>query len=307
VVLVIGGGNEPGDQDEEGEEPPPPFLDGPGEGRDFPRDIKPLIGRPVPGEFSASDAGGSTGGVEVEAMSDRGQARIGFCWQFKFFNYDRFPPETDSLTTRAAISADSSRDPKVVRWKAFATGLLDVLGADEIDPFRVIEAIRDEDFRKAVKEAHRPIHSDYNDISMALWHGPAHQLAMGAWIRARDDLRQHFRGWDQANEFISEGGTLLTGDLGLKKKTVFDEFEDHYDGYFPSTAFVATPHHGSRRSWNPRILPLLPSETAFFLSAGIGNTYGHPSLDVLAEILSSHRASYWGHTHCEVVMRVKSL
>ncbi|MEC5129635.1 hypothetical protein VSU19_22930 [Verrucomicrobiales bacterium BCK34] len=303
VILVIGSGNDPRDDNQDSG---PPFLDGPlGQPNDFPTDLKPESPRRLPDEFGEGERAVETDDANVIAISDRGRVHAGLCWQLKFFNYDRFPPETEILISRAAIASDTSTDRRIQRWKKFVSDLLDILDKDTLSPLELLTAIRTESVRLAVKEAHKTIRADHNDISMTLWHGPSHSIRMWSHISGRDELRMIAGGANQTNGWWpSGGGTLLTGDLGVKKRVIFSEFRDHYDGYFDSTEFAQTPHHGSRASWNRGILDLLPTQSAFFLSAGIGNTYGHPNLDVLVDISNSGRPCYWGHTHCEVVMQL---
>jgi len=306
IIFVYGGEGDEGSNDD-----PPPFV--PDSSRDSPfrKDfhLKPKVPHTNPLEFSS---GGGAQNIHVESMSDKGPVYCGPCWELKFFNHDSFSPELFStLTTRTLIAADTSSDSKTKRWKEFVIALLDAVGGDELNPLEILRAISNKGVRKLVKAAYRVIRNDHNDDSLALWHGPVLSRRRYCLERivARDDLRLATGDANQANCNIGGGGggTMLTGDLGLNKKFIFDEFTEHYKDYLDAVAFIQAPHHGAHKSWNAQLLDITPDHSPLFLSAGIGNTYGHPGAQVAEDVLRKNRPYYQGNQHNEISMWVYSI
>jgi hypothetical protein len=224
------------------------------------------------------------------------KVRVGACWQLKFFNYDSFPDSYLSIISRDKAVIKTS-DPKLNRWKKFVLAVLDATGLEKLDPHSLVELLRDEAERKKLKEAYKVINKDHNNVSLVLWHGPVYWengLASCSWMDRLNSMRSQHRDW------FSRGGTLLTGDISLKHD--FDQFEEHYEELLPLTAFFQVPHHGSSLSWNSRILNLLDRDTVCFTSSGFSNTYGHPHLEVIDDIVPRYN---WadGYERCEIHFR----
>jgi hypothetical protein len=92
------------------------------------------------------------------------------------------------------------------------------------------------------------------------------------------------------DSFLCKFGCLLTGDITLGSGTVLPEknkmFEQLIEHYLPISGDIGVmlvPHHGSQKSWNPRILPFF-AEPFSVISAGIGNTHRHPDFTVTHDL-----------------------
>lgn len=132
----------------------------------------------------------------------------------------------------------------------------------------------------------------YADISLSgkIWEGNIRgTIEIESWITKR----------------ISIWGQLLTGDIEFSSR-VLTELEDHYtkllcyswnshycSTYFNAINLILIPHHGSRENWNSEVLDVFPNANIWVASAGLTNTYGHPSMDVLNEIRENDRIPIW--------------
>jgi len=70
----------------------------------------------------------------------------------------------------------------------------------------------------------------------------------------------------------------------LSDANLLDEYSKlivHFSSELEQIETVQIPHHGSRRSWNRKILTDLPRCSLFVINYGIGNRYGHPALQVI--------------------------
>lgn len=88
-------------------------------------------------------------------------------------------------------------------------------------------------------------------------------------------------------------GQLLTGDLNLKTRKFYKAFRRHFNKKLGSVTLCLLPHHGSEYCWNRFLLQDISQCTVWVASAGIRNNYGHPSKDVMEQVLSSGSAFFW--------------
>lgn len=291
VVFVTGGGPEDAEPEPTIDNRPPPD-----EGRnDFRLKYR---GGKAPEDPSLSTNGTS---VTVETLTDKCKVHAGYCWQIKFFNYETFPPEAFSIVTKVDAAPVDGDSPALARWKQFIRGLLDALAANTLNPAEILEGLKSVATRKKLKSAYRVISKDHNNVSLTTWHGPAYRGDRETEYRWHDEFRHGPRSWNSWGHALSFGGTLLTGDLDLGHD--FQRFRQHYAGLLERTGFLGVPHHGSRWSWDARILPEIEERAFCFISAGFSSRHGHPNLDVVSDIAATHP---WvqGHERCEVILRI---
>ncbi|MGA3677823.1 MBL fold metallo-hydrolase [Lysinibacillus agricola] len=83
--------------------------------------------------------------------------------------------------------------------------------------------------------------------------------------------------------------TLLTGDINLSNKNNLLLF-DKYFSYVKNKIHVFfLPHHGSNANWHLDLINFTDSECVYICNCGVANTYKHPSLKVLKDIIQSNK------------------
>jgi hypothetical protein len=145
----------------------------------------------------------------------------------------------------------------------------------------------------------RAFGKDLNVTSLIAYHGPTARRYMNC---------QHFVLGSEFNAvFLPRAncmgpalrtGYFLTGDIDLRPK--WTEVENHFASYFGYTSGILIPHHGSKRSWDRHLMGKLSAPAIWYLSAGIGNRHGHPSPEVIREILQSGQRVFWSNQFCEI-------
>lgn len=153
--------------------------------------------------------------------------------------------------------------------------------------------------KKSLRElarCYKSIQIDINNTSLLTFHGS---------LRPMNSLNYRFQGafwfgsWNLPSGLV---GYLLTGDFNLKHPN-WKQAEKHFENYFVRMTGVLIPHHGSSKSWNPLLIERLQKERTrsnWFVSAGIGNRYGHPSPKVLQKIMNEGQGILWSNDFYDV-------
>lgn len=84
-----------------------------------------------------------------------------------------------------------------------------------------------------------------------------------------------------------EPGCIYMGDYNLKR--YFDEFNNKFQHLYENVGVVQIPHHGSKHSYNTRILNI-SSDVIFVISAGYHKYNWHPHKDVIFELIFNNRS-----------------
>lgn len=90
--------------------------------------------------------------------------------------------------------------------------------------------------------------------------------------------------------FSNQSGHFLTGDVNLKFK--YKELLEHFNNELKNICISTVPHHGSENNWNNQILSVTNCPF-WIINAGIDNSYGHPSVDVLKNLIDGGRYAMW--------------
>ena len=100
-------------------------------------------------------------------------------------------------------------------------------------------------------------------------------------------------------------GTLLTGDISIKRCKKYKEFVEFYDKELTSLEVFQIPHHGAKGTWNDKILS--QCSTAMFLASyGIGNQYKHPHAKVIDSLRNNGKTFFLGNDFCKIEYIIKS-
>lgn len=238
--------------------------------------MEPL--REPPSEFVAEQdrrrASNSASAAAVSFKDHRQKLPCGFGWQFKFFNYK---------------VSDGKGLGSAERWESFRREVRRCAGT--LNPDRILPRLKDAAFRKELISCYRHICYDHNNVSLALWHGPAQRVRGTFAITGGDSPHRYWphRFHDEIPieaRQSGNGGTLLTGDISLK--TNLRQFAQHFSERLSRVNLVQLPHHGSRHSWNSELLSHLDGRTWFAVNAGTANRFGHPHNEVFFDLRGYH-------------------
>lgn len=178
----------------------------------------------------------------------------------------------------------------------------------------VLDWLEDGSHRKATLQAYSDAIAQYapawageasgqklaNFLSLALYSGPESPVASRPWFyeetRARDGFpRVGSRRWHpfgRRGRHSSSGrlGWLGTGDAPLGEAGVWADFSIHYAAELQTALTVQVPHHGAAPKHGPKFynagLHPEPGMNAV-ISVGKTNTYGHPTVAVLKEVMAA--------------------
>ena len=136
----------------------------------------------------------------------------------------------------------------------------------------------DENFFKKNKEKlnaiYKKVPGDFNTNSMTLFSGAC-----------TDNVRQYIYNpelYGYIHCYYKKSGCLFMGDYDASGKEKWKQLEEAYEPYLKYIGCVQIPHHGSRRSFNSKLLNI---DAEFVISVGYKNRYHHPSAEVVKEIV----------------------
>lgn len=224
--------------------------------------------------------------AKLHFKQDRKPFRLTRCWQGKFFHRDDMRLPVSSISGALDFTIGPGDSTSIQRYKRFLAAVHGQFGT--LDPGRLVLAIRSEGDRKKLRDCYHHIRGNHNDVSLALWHAP---IPFPARTRITSEpLIRGFRPegpWKNCN-----GGTLLTGDLTFTD-AVMDKLEAHLGRQLKQSAILEVPHHGSSRSWNPRLLDMMQPGALSIISAGSRNIYNHPHGAVIHSIEAKSGTKKW--------------
>lgn len=133
-----------------------------------------------------------------------------------------------------------------------------------------------------------------NFLSLGMYSGPAFNDAKHIWLHRTTshgyiEPSAWWR-WHHARDEDRRDGWLGTGDAPLGEAEIWSDFCRHYRQELGRVLTVQVPHHGAApktgpKFFNPGLLPE-PGMCAV-ISAGTHNTYGHPTPQVIKEVLAT--------------------
>lgn len=86
-------------------------------------------------------------------------------------------------------------------------------------------------------------------------------------------------------------GCLYLGDTDLNqgrgRNKIVKQLDIYLRNFIDEIGTIQLPHHGAIKNFNNLLLSYNRDEKLYFASFGESNTYGHPSYDVIEQIISS--------------------
>lgn len=231
-----------------------------------------------------------TNRANLHFKTDRNHIRLARCWLGKFMHKDDMRRLLQTITDASDFTILPSDTTSTQRYKRFLSEVH--AGFGTLSPRRLVRAICNEADRQKLQRAYRHIRGNHNDVSLVLWHGPTNPLALSC-LRPQQVP-------EVGNRVIcsdgQNGGTLLTGDLTCRSRTV-GKMERHFGELISGSAFLHVPHHGSRCSWNNRLLRATNHRAIPVISAGRHNIYNHPHPDVEMSLDLGVGRNRWYRNH----------
>lgn len=153
----------------------------------------------------------------------------------------------------------------------------------------VEELLHDVDFiRKNFKKINSIYKSICNDganrCSLVVYSGPISRqdIPVARLCCCRDHIWCGYR-WIRC-------GSLYLGDTDLnqgRRLKIIEQLKVFLKYCIDEVGTIQLPHHGAIKNFNNLLLSYNDQRKLFFASFGNGNTYGHPSYDVIEQIISS--------------------
>lgn len=207
--------------------------------------------------------------LRVSFADDAGYWDVGGSWALRFFVAS--PPPSALLEFESCVLSELNRDEDV----------------DYLDNVRIRKWIQGGALRERLLPCYHLLAGSLNSTTLVLYHGPVGDPPSIHQVRA-------FQGTDASNARTQtrtvknpSAGFLLTGDFEPKNRRAFNEFMAHYRDYVPRTSGLLVPHHGSGVTWRREFATEFRGERFWYVSAGFGNQFKHPSGKVIEDILSS--------------------
>lgn len=216
----------------------------------------------------------------VHIKSHNGYLFLRQFWYFRFFNYK--------------VSGCTILEFK----QALSNSNIDISTISKIR--ELIMRLDDKKTAKKIKACYKKIYSDINETSIIMYHGPLgnpKNYNLGyfnykyiyhfKYIRFEFYVRYLFSYFSniiavktESGQIINSNlyGTMLLGDINLNKR--FNEIMMHFQESLKRTQFILVPHHGSRISWNSKLIERTSDKAVWIYSAGI-NRKKHPSKSVI--------------------------
>jgi beta-lactamase superfamily II metal-dependent hydrolase len=158
---------------------------------------------------------------------------------------------------------------------------------------------------------YKTIANDLNDSSLIVYHTPCNLNGSKVLIFRTSVSTKKLLYCDYilCNRFLHcrrEGpythfGQFLTGDINLKKS--FNEIKTFFNDVKDDIIVSLIPHHGSYKNWNQRILEDINNCEFWITSAGLTNTYGHPSFEIFEDIWIHNKRPIWCNEFNAIVIR----
>jgi len=132
--------------------------------------------------------------------------------------------------------------------------------------------------RRQIKDIYNRLDGKINQNSMLLYSGCTSDLIVSiAWSHSEMPRSLYHCCYECDFERVS---CVYTGDTDLNVVDI----KSIYSKYWKYVGTIQIPHHGDLKSFNPNILE--KHSIACPISVGINNGYGHPSYDVISQILN---------------------
>ena len=144
--------------------------------------------------------------------------------------------------------------------------------------------IANEKDKRVIKKIYESLDGNINENSLVVYSGPYDISGKDSIINYDLDPDELFRYHSFYNYYLESTydrvGCIFTGDANLNKFDITKIF----GSYWETVGTVQIPHHGSLHNFNSDFLQ--SKIMCCPISFGTNNTYGHPSYNVIGEIMS---------------------
>lgn len=185
------------------------------------------------------------------------------------------------------LLAPHAHKPSRPRMQAFIDALKAQFGG-RLTRSALVRYARDEKGRARLRECYEALWVSSNSISMSLYAGPQQR----PMIKSLQLPFRLLRSPHTSSQL--EIGWLATGDAELACSGRLLALLNRYDALRDRVGVLVLPHHGSKRSFSPRLIRSLPNLHACVASAG-PNGYEHPHPWVYGQVILALGGHAWHH------------
>ncbi|EPU3934638.1 hypothetical protein ACVWYD_001152 [Morganella morganii] len=151
------------------------------------------------------------------------------------------------------------------------------------DPLYTLNNITNKTEKNIIKEIYKSLDGDINENSLVIYSGPCdigRKYSIFNYDLDHETLFRYHVSCDHYLDFPCDRvACVFTGDVDLNKFDITKVFGTYWD----AVGTVQIPHHGSLHSFNANFLK---SKIMYCpISFGTKNNYGHPSYNVIGEII----------------------
>jgi len=148
------------------------------------------------------------------------------------------------------------------------------------DPDYTIRNINSTSEKNKIKKAYNDLDGKINQNSMILYSGCREKPKVKTYVRWRNkDLNGGHHYYPIFHCYLGKVACIYTGDVDLCKI----KLETLFRSYWEYVGTIQVPHHGSIHNFDASLQT--SDRMVFPISYGITNTYGHPSYNVINQIV----------------------
>jgi hypothetical protein len=167
-----------------------------------------------------------------------------------------------------------------------------------------------EENRKNLAECYKNnISKDLNETSLCVCHGPVNGNKNGTGCNKIIIISDFFINvffWPIFCPFTSKtinNYQLLAGDISMNMENTLCQLENHLNKQAKGVTLFLVPHHGSVNNFNSKVFERFPNIRVAVISAGMINSYGHPSPEVIRHIVDKGICPIWCDEDHKVTFR----
>jgi hypothetical protein len=199
--------------------------------------------------------------------------------QYRWIGIELTPSNMSSSPLLLLAHIPPRSDRKLAQFKA----ALKEQGFDRLGKKNLKAILQNKESREALRNCYLELASDHNIVSIHLLVKPLLPLRPPyATGRSGPTTYHHalYSGWKTS--------FLFSGDANLGKRKYFNYWKAFYHAHLDDVGLFSLPHHGSKLSFDIRLLNALPN--ARFIAQSGSNGHGHPDPGIVRQLEGARRA-----------------
>ena len=144
-------------------------------------------------------------------------------------------------------------------------------------------------YRNAISNLYKLVQGTINANSMITYSGPIdNKISTHLISQVTPQLGLYF--YNNINYQLDKSGCMYFGDYTASDSQMWAEYAKHFSKEIPLLQMQQVPHHGSARDFNSQ---LCNNPIFHFISAAVGNHYGHPGNQVIVDLNNNYSSWAW--------------